>query len=162
MTDNPNICLPLWSLMVSTATTLSFFVIIAQGVKVNETMNDTVKSSLHDWQLKLAMTGWSGGFIEESGGEFKGRVPLGMERKMKDDEMSVLRDRLNYIHKVCTHYEGENNAPFKLFGLEITNDFITMLLGIGAGSIAGVVTKVIAELDTVDTYCFCHDHTGLA
>ena len=92
-------------MMITGAMMLSFWSIIFAGVECNECMDGTIKACLHNWQLKLAMTGWTGGFIKKGGlfedsDDYIGRLPNSAVLELDAEDEERTRDRLNYIIKV--------------------------------------------------------------
>ena len=74
--------------------------------------------------------------------------------------MSNLKLLAAQCSQVLDHYEHENVAPFKILGITLNRDLITMLMGVLAGSLVGMLTKFLENISGLQSYCFCHDEYG--
>ena len=146
-----------------------------RGVQCNEMINDGVDKLLHDWQLKFNMIGWSGGFISDLSASndmdvYVPRDPPGEREedissaRAQGDEGFAVRiqseqqHRIHSIVKVLAHYEEETITPFKVIGLTVTRDVVTLILGFFGAAIIGVCTRLLDKTMDGDTLCrmFCH------
>jgi hypothetical protein len=50
--------------------------------------------------------------------------------------------------QVLAHYEAGTTQPFSIFGVTLTTDLVTMVIGFFSAPIAGLMTSILVTLAT--------------
>jgi len=160
--DGEFACVPAWLLFFTAAQALGLFYVLGMGIECNEAINGGLDGLLHNWQLKFNMIGWSGGFLQDLPGNadydvFVPRDPPGerevdIEQKQREGQenfgvrvQAEQHHRLFSIVKVLAHYQSEELTPFKVLGVTITRDVVTLIFGFFGASIVALCTRILDE-----------------
>ena len=89
-------------------------------------------------------------------------VSANPQDKNKRDPIEVItmeieeKGRIDSIVRVLMHYEAAVETPFSVFGVTLTQDMVTLVLGFFGGSIMGVVTSTIEDRENMRNLFMCH------
>ena len=70
------------------------------------------------------------------------------------------QNRLNSLIRVLAHYEAEDVTAFKILGIPITQQLLQLVIGLGAGSIIGMVNDILSGSGKARPVFMCHGVSG--
>jgi hypothetical protein len=178
---NPDLCVPIWILIITISLGASFVAAVVVAMSCNEMIQSTTKEFLHSWQLKLTMIGWSGGFTNDTGTQVWAYCPMdpeqdhllqNMKEAQEDGEVSDMEklqlkmdqqaiksaqaSRIDSIVRVLAHYEAEETTVFKILGITVTQELLTLALGLGASSGLAIIADVFTHVEKATPAFMCH------
>lgn len=66
------------------------------------------------------------------------------------------KGRIDSIVRVLQYYEAATETPFSVFGVTLTQDVITLVVGFFGGSVMGVVTSTFEDKERMRNLFMCH------
>ena len=80
-------------------------------------------------------------------------LSLKMEEQLIKTEQ---QNRINSIIKILEHYESEETVVFKILGITITQEVLTVAAGLGASSLLAIVSEILANIGRATPVFMCH------
>jgi len=141
---------------------LAYLVWMAAGI--NDYLESQLNDFLRSWRLKLAMSIWTGGWVDDGDEEMPaiGFIPfdeeaanLRMASTDPADTMFKLQQlkiadqvRMNGLIKVIKEFENEETTPFCILGFPITRGHIITAFALGGGTLVGALVDLFKYVTT--------------